>query len=91
MQFLPSGRYDKIPRDERLCSLCNCNKTDDETHFLLDCPSYSSIRDRFFSKIEPKMLFLRLLSHGTLLSHLMNYTDYFINISSINFIHLVML
>ena len=86
MQFLPSGGYDKIPRDERLCSFYNCNKTEDETHFLLGCPSYSSIRDRFFSKIEPKIPFLLLLSHETLLSHLMNYTDYFINIQLISFI-----
>ena len=50
---IETGRYDKLPRDQRLCSLCNCNKIEDETHFLLDCPSYSSIRDRFFSKIEP--------------------------------------
>ena len=57
---------------------------------LLDCPSYSSIRDRFFSKIEPKIPFLRLLLHETLLSHLMNCIDYFINIQ-FNFIHLVML
>ena len=83
---IETGRYDKIPRDERLCSLCNCNKIEDETHFLLDCPSYSSIRDRFFSKIEPKIPFLRLLSHETLLSHLMNCTDYFINIQLISFI-----
>ena len=59
---IETGRYDKIPRDERLCSLCNCNNIEDETHFLLDCPSYSSIRDRLFSKIEPKIPFLRLLS-----------------------------
>ena len=57
---IETGRYNKVPRDERLCSLCNCNKIEDETHFLLDCPSYSSIRDRFFSKIEPKIPFLRL-------------------------------
>ena len=65
---IETGRYDKIPRHERLCSLCNCNKIEDETHFLLNCPSYSSITDRFFSKIEPKISFLRLLSHETLLS-----------------------
>ena len=47
---IETGRYDKIPRDERLCSLCNCNKIEDETHLLLDCPSYSSIRDSFFLK-----------------------------------------
>ena len=83
---IETGRYDKIPRDERLCSLCNCNRIEDETHFLQECPSYSSIRDRFFSKIELKIPFLRLLSHETLLSHLMNCTDYFINIQLISFI-----
>ena len=54
---IETGRYDKIPRHERLCSLCNCNKIEDETHFLLDCLSYSSIRDRFFSKIDLKSHF----------------------------------
>ena len=83
---IETGRYNKIPCDERLCSLCNCNKIEDETYFLLDCPSYSSIRDRFFSKIQPKIPFLRLLSNETLLSHLINCTDYFINIQLISFI-----
>ena len=31
---IDKGRYDNIPRDERLCSLCNCKKIEDETHFL---------------------------------------------------------
>ena len=81
-----TGRYDNIPRDERLCNLCNCNRIEDETHFLLDCPSFSSIRDMFFSKLEPKIPFLRLQSHESLLSHLVNSTDYFINIQLISFI-----
>ena len=66
---IETGRYDKIPREERLCNLCNSNKIEDETHFLLDCPRYSSIRDMFFSKIESKIPFLRLLSHETLISN----------------------
>ena len=83
---IETGRYDNIPRDERLCNLCNCNRIEDETHFLLDCPSFSSIRDMFFSKLEPKIPFVRLQSHESLLSHLMNSTDYFINIQLISFI-----
>ena len=47
---IETGRYDNLPRDERLCNLCNCNRIEDETHFLLDCSSFSSIRDMFFSK-----------------------------------------
>ena len=31
---IDTGRYDNIPREERLCSLSNCNKIEDETHFL---------------------------------------------------------
>ena len=50
---IETGRYDTVPRDERLCSLCNCDKIEDKTRLLLNCPSYSSIKDRFFSKIEP--------------------------------------
>ena len=83
---IETGRYDKIPREERLCNLCNSNKIEDETHFLLDCPRYSSIRDMFFSKIESKIPFLRLLSHETLISHLMNSSDYYLNIQLISFI-----
>ena len=78
---IETGRYCNSLR-----SLCNCNKIEDETHFLLDCPSHSSIRDGFFSKIEPKIPFLRLSSRETLVSHLMNCTDYFINIQLISFI-----
>ena len=36
---------------KRLCNLCNCNRIEDETNFLLDCPSSSTIRDIFFSKL----------------------------------------
>ena len=37
----------------------------------------------FFSKLEPKIPFVRLQSHESLLSHLMNSTDYFINIAQL--------
>ena len=84
--WIETGRYDHIARDGRLCSLCNCNRIEDENHFLLDCPSFSSIIQMFFSKLEPKIRFLRLQSHVTLLSNLMNPTDYFINIHLISFI-----
>ena len=86
---IETGRYDHIARDERLCSLCNCNRIEDETHFLLDCLSFSSIRQMFFSKLEPKIRFLR---HETLFLHLMNSTDYkFINIGPFNFIYIILL
>ena len=69
---IDKGRYDNIPRDERLCSLYNCKGIEDETHFLVDCPSFSSISKRDVLR--------RLQSHEAFLSHLMNSADYFINI-----------
>ena len=77
---IETGRYDNIAHDEMLFSLCDCNRIGDETHFILDCPSFSSIREMFFSKLEPKIPFLRLEPHETLLSHLINSSDYFIKI-----------
>ena len=83
---IETGRYDNIPRNKRLFHFCNCNNIEDETHFLLDCSAYSQVRDIIFSKIESKLPLLRLLPRETLLSHLMNSTDYFINTQLISFI-----
>ena len=60
---------------------------DDKTHFSLDCSFFFfSIREMFFSKLEPKIPFLRLEPHETLLSHLINSSDYFIKIQLISII-----
>ena len=32
------------PREERICKLCDMNKVEDETHFILECPRYNQIR-----------------------------------------------
>ena len=84
--LIETGRYDNIPRNERVCNVCNCKTIEDETHFLLDCPSYSSLRDMFFIKIEPSLLFPQLLAKETLPSHIMNSTDYFINTQLTSFV-----
>ena len=54
-----TGRYDKIPLDERICSLCSGNKIEDEIHLLLDCQRYSSMRDIFLSKVKQKLMILK--------------------------------
>ena len=81
-----TGRYDKIPLEERICPLCTGNKIEDETHLLLDCQRYSSMRDIFLSKIETKIDEIRKLSHENLISQLMNSNDYYVNLRLIMFI-----
>ena len=61
---IETGRY--IPRDDGLCSFSNCNRIEHETQLLLDCPSFSSIREMFFCRLKPKIPFPRLQSHETL-------------------------
>ena len=84
--LIETGRYDNIPRNERVSNVCNCKTIEDEIPFLLHCPSYSSLRDMFFTKIEPSIPFPRLLAKETLLSHIMNSTDYFINTQLTSFV-----
>ena len=76
---IKTGRYENIPRNERICHFCTSNKIEDENHFLLDCKAYSQIRDIFFSKLETKIPDFKSLSHDTLISLLMNSSDYLIN------------
>jgi len=54
--------------------------------FLLDCKAYSQIRDTFFSKVETKISDFKSLSHDTLISLLMNSSDYLINCQLVSFI-----
>ena len=75
-----TGRYGKIPLEESICPLCSGNKIEDETHLLLDCQRYSSMRDIFLSKIETKIDDIRKLSHENLISQLMNSNDYYFNL-----------
>ena len=69
---IETGTYEKIPRNERICSFCTSSKIEVENHFLLDCKAYSQIRDIFFSKLETKIPDFKSLSHDTLISILMN-------------------
>ena len=63
---IETGRYEKIPRNERICSFCTrVNKIEDENHFSLDYEAYSQFRDIFFSKIETKIPDFKSLSHDT--------------------------
>ena len=40
----------RIPRNERLCKVCN--KLEDEIHFLIDCKKYENERELMFNNIS---------------------------------------
>ena len=41
------GRYNNTPRMNRICKLCNQSAVESEFHFMLCCPLYSSLRQKF--------------------------------------------
>ena len=43
---IETGRHSKpkIPREQRICQLCEVNKVEDEHHFILECQAYEEIR-----------------------------------------------
>ena len=45
---ISQGRYSKTPRDLRCCPNCT-SVVEDEQHFLLECPIYNDLRQRFSS------------------------------------------
>jgi len=47
---IETGRYDQIPRANRLCPICACNQIEDESHFLIYCNKYSILRNKFYKK-----------------------------------------
>ena len=41
------GSYSKIPRNERICNLCNVNQLGDEYHYVIECKYFALERRRY--------------------------------------------
>lgn len=47
---IETGRYCKTPLSQRVCALCDTGSIEDEFHFILTCPAFSELRQRFIKK-----------------------------------------
>ena len=45
---IETGRYENLPREQRLCKSCTMNMIENEYHFLLVCPHYRDLRIKYF-------------------------------------------
>ena len=71
---IEKGRYRNQALEQRVCILCHQNEIEDEIHFVINCPYYSTHREKFFLYIanhvsadlnlppQEKFLFLMKLS-----------------------------
>ena len=42
------GRFENVPRENRICRYCNLQVVESEYHFLLVCPLYKDLRRKYF-------------------------------------------
>ena len=64
--LIETGRHMNIARNQRKCSKCRLNEIQDEYHFILVCPYFIDLRNKFISNYftqNPSMYkFLQLLN-----------------------------
>jgi hypothetical protein len=48
---IETGRFNGIDRSDRICRLCSLNQIESEYHFLLCCPAYANIRNKYFGHL----------------------------------------
>ena len=52
---IETGRWNKIPRDQRICQNCFLNKIEDENHLIFECQMYETERKNFYNMINSKL------------------------------------
>ena len=80
------GRYDQIPRVNRLCPICESNQIEDEYHFLIYCNKYSILRNNFYKTMEHIFPTFKELSSLQAIGELMTSLNHHINIQLAKFI-----
>ena len=48
--MIEQGRFINVERSYRICQFCNMNCIEDEYHFLLVCPVYRDLRQKYLRK-----------------------------------------
>ena len=46
------GRWSGIEKSRRFCKQCDLKEVESEMHFLMHCPRYEALRDKFYSSVR---------------------------------------
>jgi hypothetical protein len=49
---IETGRYENIPLLNRVCQMCDSGMVESETHVLIECPLYTSVRIILFAEVN---------------------------------------
>ena len=71
--LIETGRYSKVPLQNRICKLCNSDQNEDELHFLLNCEFFEDLRrpllfkaqrcNTDFTRLNNTVKFIFLMNH----------------------------
>ncbi len=61
---IESRNFQNIPREFRLCTICNDNVIEDETHLIFYCNQYNDLREYLYEKILPKYILSCMLTNN---------------------------
>ncbi len=46
---IETGRYERLPVEQRVCEGCDSDNVEDEMHFLISCNAFTQERTKFFT------------------------------------------
>jgi hypothetical protein len=78
------GCYQKRPREEWLCEICQSGEVEDEYHFANSCEAYSNQRENFYTTLRNK---LTIITDQTQLVDIMKSTEHGIILSLSKYIY----
>ena len=68
--LIETGRHKKIPKEMRVCPFCP-NSVEDELHFILQCPTYTILRDKILTNLGEINPLLNLCSQEEKFKYIM--------------------
>ena len=68
--LIETGRHKKLPKEMRVCPFCP-NSVEDELHFVLQCPTYTILRDKILNNLAETNPLLNLCSQGEKFKYIM--------------------
>ena len=90
---IETGRHTvpKTPEKLRICTLCQSNDGENESHALFSCALYNNFRSKFFDEITRKYKFFKDVSINSKILFLFNSIDPFICRSVAAFLFVVIM
>lgn len=75
---IETGRHNKTPEHLRICTFCNLNEIEDESHFLFTCHHHKNLRTKYFNEINDKYQNFNNLDNNSKILFLFNSADPFV-------------